>query len=200
MPTGLSLFLLLVMVALLVSSIHMIAPDHWLPLTVISTARDYGNRKKYGTALGLGFAHAGTSIAVALAIFYAGVTFISGYLGYLVLGGQALLVAIGIYFIINGYREKGEEEGSLAQASALSVSAFPDLSIMPIIISAVSLNSIQIAGILVVFALSSAVSLTAMVYAAQKGFGKAMTRIPPRYMDYIIGGILILTALLIEFI
>lgn len=194
-----NLYILLILAALLVSSLHMIAPDHWLPLTVISSAKSYPAPKKYGIAAGLGFAHAGASIILAVAIFYAGLVLIHQYIGYLILAGEILLVIIGAYFIINGYRES-EEATSLSETSALSVSAFPDLALLPIVISGASLSGVQLGTILVVFFLASGIALTAMVYVAGKGLGKAISKVPPKYMDYLIGGVLIATAALIRFI
>lgn len=194
------LFLLMMLVALFVSSIHMVAPDHWLPLSVIASARSYSPSKKYVAAAALGFAHAGTSIAIAIAVFYAGIVLIHQYLGYLILVGQVLLVIVGIYFIINGYREGREEETSFTETSAISISAFPDFSLLPMVISAASLSTLQISGILAVFALSSGLSLMAMVFVAEKSLGKALAKIPPKYMDYVIGAVLILTAALVRFV
>lgn len=194
-----SLYILLLLVALSVSSLHMIAPDHWLPLAVISTAKSYSSSKKYGVAAGLGFAHAGTSILVAMAIFYAGLVLIHNYISYLLLAGEVLLAIIGIYFIINGYRES-EDKTNFSEASALSVSAFPDLALLPIVISGAALNGFQIGTILLVFFFASGIALTAMVFVAGKGLGKAISRVPPKYMDYLIGGVLIVTAVLVRFI
>ncbi|MCL5954786.1 MAG: hypothetical protein M1507_01545 [Candidatus Thermoplasmatota archaeon] len=194
-----SVYVLLLLVALSVSSLHMIAPDHWLPLTVISSAKAYSSTKKYGVAAGLGFAHAATSIVVAMAIFYAGLVLIHSYVSYLLLAGEVLLVIIGLYFIINGYRES-HEETSFSETSAISVSAFPDLALLPIVISAATLSNLQIGTILLVFFLASGVALTAMVFIAGKGLGKAISKVPPKYMDYLIGGVLIATAVFIRFI
>lgn len=194
-----SLYLLLILVALSVSSLHMIAPDHWLPLTVIASAKSYSSSRKYSTAAALGFAHAGTSIVLAMAIFYAGLALIHNYIGYLLLAGEILLVIIGLYFILNGYRES-EKDTSFTETSALSVSAFPDFALLPIVISGASLSGIQIGTILLVFLLASGIALTAMVFAAGKGLGKAISRVPPKYMDYLIGGVLIATAVLIRFV
>lgn len=196
--TLMELFYLLLAVAISVSSIHMAAPDHWLPLTLISSAKSYSTRRKYITAALLGFTHAGTSIIVATAVFYAGDVLVHNYIGYLLLAGQILLVTIGLYFIINGYVEKPSRDTSLSETSAISVSAFPDLALLPIVISAASLNSVQIGSILLVFALTSSIALTGMVFAAERGLGRVISKVPPRYMDYLIGVVLILTAFLVR--
>ncbi len=194
------LFIVLLTVALLVSTFHMMAPDHWLPLTVISTARSYSRTKKYSVAASLGLAHAGTSTAVALAIFYAGLVLIHDYVSDLIIFGQILLLVIGIYFIINGYREEESSGSAVTETTVLSLSAFPDFSLMPIVVSAASLSNVQITAILVIFAASSAISLTAMVMLAEKSLGKAISKVPPKYIDYLIGAVLIATAIFLRFI
>ena len=193
-------FIILLTVSLLVSSFHMLAPDHWLPLTVISSARTYSKSRTYALAASLGLAHAGTSMVVALAIFYAGLVLIHVYVSDLIILGQALLVLIGAYFIINGYREESSSGTAVTEKTVISLSAFPDLSLMPIVVSAASLTDVQISAILVVFTASSAVSLTAMVFLAGKSLGKAISRVPPKYIDYLIGAVLIATALILRFI
>lgn len=192
------LFFLLVLVALVISAIHMIAPDHWLPLTVIATARSYSSSRRYAVAAVLGISHAATSIIVASVFLVAGYVLVHSYYADLMLLGEAMLVAIGLYFIINGYREREDDNKTMSETSALSVSAFPDLSLMPIVISGASLDLTQISVIFMIFAISSCVSLVAMIYVAEKSVGKALSKVPPKYMDYIIGGVLIATAAFIR--
>lgn len=192
------LFYPLILVALVISAVHMIAPDHWLPLTVIATGRSYSSSKRYAIAVAIGVSHAGTSIAIASAFLLAGYVLVHSYFNYLILSGEVLLVAIGLYFIINGYREREDENAAISETSALSVGAFPDLSLIPIIISAASLDLAQISEIYLVFAISSCVSLVAMVFIAEKSVGKALSKVPPKYMDYIIGVVLIATAVFIH--
>lgn len=194
------LFYLLLLVALVISAVHMVAPDHWLPLTVIATARSYSSSRRYGIAAVIGVTHAGTSIVVGSVFLLAGYVLIHSYFKYLVLLGEVLLVAIGLYFIINGYREKEDQNATISETSALSVGAFPDLSLIPIVISAASLNLSQISIIFVIFTVSSCISLIAMVYIAEKSIGKALSKVPPKYMDYIIGGVLIATAAFIQLV
>ena len=194
-----ALFLILLAVASSVAMLHMIAPDHWLPLSVISSGRGYSSRKKYALSTALGFGHAGTSILVAGAVFYLGLTLIHMYISYLVLAGQILLIIVGLYFIINGYRE-GSRGTSIPENSALSVGIFPDLALIPILITGYSLSTYDIVTILLAFALLSTLFLCLMIFLAARGMGKIIAKMPPKYMDYLIGAVLILTAAMIEFV
>ncbi len=194
-----ALFLILLAVASSVAMLHMIAPDHWLPLSVISSGKGYSNRKKYSYSTALGLGHAGASILVAGVVFYLGISLVHIYISYLVQAGQILLIIVGLYFIINGYRESNIDT-SVPENSALSVGIFPDLALIPILISGYSLSAYELITILLVFALLSTISLCLMVFLAARGMGKIIARIPPKYMDYMIGAVLFLTAATIEFV
>lgn len=193
-------FIVLLVVSILVSAFHMLAPDHWVPLTVISSTRKYSRTRTYTMGAALGFTHAATSIIVAVSIYYAGLVLIHNYVNDLIIFGQVFLVIIGIYFIINGYRETPFSESGITDTSVISLSAFPDLSLMPIIISAASLQTIQISAILIVFAVSSTISLTAMAMLADKSLGRILSKVPPKYVDYLIGAVLIATALFLSIV
>ena len=47
---------------------------------------------------------------------------------------------------------------------------------------------------------NSATFLCLMVFLAARGMGKIIARIPPKYMDYMIGAVLFLTAATIVFV
>ena len=86
---------------LVIAVLHMIAPDHWIPVTVISESRKYSPGKKYGTSAWIGLSHAAASILLALAVviagsvLYSGFSLISGYIG------AALLFAAAAYFFLD---------------------------------------------------------------------------------------------------
>ncbi|MCL4335689.1 MAG: hypothetical protein M1344_00475, partial [Candidatus Thermoplasmatota archaeon] len=84
--------------------------------------------------------------------------------------------------------------------SALSVGIFPDLALIPILISGYSLSAYELITILLAFALLSTLFLCLMVFLAARGMGKIIARIPPKYMDYMIGAVLFLTAAIIVFV
>ena len=120
---------------------------------------------------------------------------------YLSLVGALILAAVGIYFIVSGITLKGESASKSASLGAvLSVSIFPDLALLPIIFAAVMLPIIEISLILILFAAVSAVSLTITVYAAHLGLAKGVERLPPRYMDYVMGATLLITAAIIRLV
>ncbi|MCL5732684.1 MAG: hypothetical protein M1285_04735, partial [Candidatus Thermoplasmatota archaeon] len=57
-----------------------------------------------------------------------------------------------------------------------------------------SLSPVDMGTVIIAFALASALSLTLVVYGAIRGFARGLEKIPPRYIDYIMGAILLATA------
>ncbi len=193
------IFAIILAIAILVAALHMVAPDHWVPLIVVADRTHLQRKRVYGMAGFLGILHAGTSATVALLVLYVGLILIHGYVSYLNAASIALLIVVGLYFAITGYRENESEikPDRISTATLLSVSIFPDFALVPILLSAVSLTSLEIGVIILSFALASAVSLIIMVFGVSLGFSKAIEKMPPKYIDYIISVILWFTALFV---
>jgi hypothetical protein len=196
------LFLFLLGTAVLLGGLHMIAPDHWAPLAAVSWKLKYTRRKTYLTAATLGAIHAITSEAVAGIVLLIGIIFIHSYLTYVDAASIILLFAIGVYFFINGMTEKGlkNEQSNAPVRSVLAISAFPDLALVPIILAGSGLPYFEIVLILIVFVIISSISLTLMSYISTRGLSATMEKIPPRYIDYVMGMILFITAIVIIFV
>lgn len=179
----------------------MLAPDHWVPLMIVSNKLNYSDGKTYANAAGLGALHALTSEAIAGVALIVGILLTKSFLHYLLLSSVILLVIVGVYFIVNGYREEdpGASYSSSSIRSIISVSAFPDFALVPIMLAGSSLNVLSISAVLIAFILISSLSLLFMVYGAARGFSKALERVPPRYIDYVMGVILFVTAGIIAF-
>lgn len=191
-----SLFVSLLVAAVAIGVLHMLAPDHWVPLMAVSSSMKYSRRRTYLTAALLGLLHAGASVAVALLALLLGVFLVGGYLSYLFYGGEVILLAVGIYFIVGGFLEKpGPGKVKFASVgSLLSVSIFPDLAVLPILLTGVDLGKAALGIIMLSFTLVSVISLSVMSAAASMGLTRGLQRVPPRFIDYIMGAILIGTA------
>ena len=72
-----SLFAAILALAVILAGLHMLAPDHWIPLTVVSTRLRFSHRRTYATAAFLGILHAGTSATLALIALFIG-TIVAG--------------------------------------------------------------------------------------------------------------------------
>ncbi|MEM0156233.1 MAG: hypothetical protein QW597_06530, partial [Thermoplasmataceae archaeon] len=140
--------------------------------------------------------HSVTSEAIAGVAFVIGILLVRSYITYMEFVSVALLVAVGVYFIANGYMENETESGyAIASVkSVLAISAFPDFALIPIMLASSPLSITNIALILAAFTAISAISLAAMAYVSTAGLSLALKNIPPRYIDYVMGLILFVTA------
>lgn len=196
-----TVFPVLLGAAVALAALHMVAPDHWVPLTVVSKRLEYSPARTYATAAAIGAVHAIISVGVAAVAFAAGIMLVRSYVSYLQTASAILLIAVGVYFIVNGYTEAAEgfDSASGSVRSVLAVSIFPDLALIPILLGGSSLPALQVSVIVLAFVLVSCASLTLMSFGTVAGFSKAVERMPPRYVDYVMGLILFATAAIMEF-
>ncbi len=187
----------LMIVVITIGTLHMIAPDHWLPLSAISGRFKYTRARTQGTASLLGFLHSGISVVIGLAASIIGLLFISYLKDGFTLIGRILLIIVAAYFIVNGYRESisGEESAGddTTVRSALAVSIFPDFAIVPFIFSTLGLSNLSAIEIIVSFIVVSILSINVMAYIGTRGLARIVEKIPPYYIDYVMGIILLAT-------
>ncbi|MEM3671068.1 MAG: hypothetical protein QW767_04910 [Thermoprotei archaeon] len=185
--------------AIFVAATHMIAPDHWLPLSAASTRQKFSSRRTLSIAAALGVTHSATSTAVAMLILIVGET-IAGLVHYLDTAGFILLLAVAAYFAITGFLEReNEAQASAALASAVAVSVFPDFALVPLVLLAAPHGVVYLVQLLILFAAASAASLTAVTATARMGMIESIRKMPPRYSDYAVATVLVVTALALLF-
>ena len=189
------LFYLLLVSLVLLAALHMIAPDHWIPISTISSIRKFSNLKRIVISILLGVLHASTSVALAV-----GLVITKSYLSYMYDAGEVLLVIVGLYFILNGLieRKKSQKVEALSTNSALTVSIFPDVALVPILISATPLGFSEISILIIAFVSVSALSLSVIVLVASIGITSAVEKLEPRVIDYVMGIVLFITAAMLR--
>ncbi len=191
MISGLAIYLSISLIALF----HMMAPDHWIPLTVVSDARNYSSGKKYLMSGYIGIGHAITSAILGLAVLYLGVLFFSGIYLYAEYIGASLLFISAVYFLATGLLEgKGKHDISV---SSILASVMPDPSVTPFLILASSYSAAYMLSVLLDFILVTVVSLVVIVFLASRGMKKILERVSPRNYDYLIATVLAVTGLFV---
>ena len=80
--------------AIVLAVLHMVAPDHWIPLTVVSKKFNYSSSKTYETALLIGILHSAASVALAVVAYYLGELLVSDSLYFLYLSSVILLIIV----------------------------------------------------------------------------------------------------------
>ena len=184
-----SIYILLL--AVLLASLHMIAPDHWIPISVLSSKRSYSQTKSSVLSAAIGSTHGTISAMLAFAVAFAGFKLLnSKLLNYLAI---LLLVAVSIYLFVNALQERGEKKN--VENSSLTVSFFPDPAFLPILLLAIEKGYLFSFFVSLVFIALSGISLSLVVYLFRKSIFSRIKDLDPVKVDYVVVVVLLLTAL-----
>jgi hypothetical protein len=186
-------FLLTVVVTL--SALHMLAPDHWVPITVASHRRGFSRTRTYLLAASIGLGHGVSSAILSFAIAIIGALFFPVY--YVNLFAVLLLVVVAVYIVVNAIRNV--KEGTKVQSVSMLVSVIPDPALVPFILLASGFGTLYSLALLSAFVIAAIVSVTVVVFLASIGLSKALVKIQPQYVDYLVAIALILVAAFIYF-
>ena len=193
-------FTFILTISIIIASVHMLAPDHWAPLAALSASRKYSRSRTSRIALLLGTGHAGISVAVGALVVLLGLVLSSFYSNAIFIATESTLLLVAAYFLLNGYSERKETgKSEVYENSVLLVSIFPDFAIIPFMVYAFAMGSLKFSLIIIVFILSSALSLMIVTILSKRALGKIISGIKPNIMDYVISLILVLTAIFIYF-
>lgn len=186
-----------------VGILHMAAPDHWLTLCMLAKNQKWVSKKIFRVSLVTAVGHVALSIAMGLGVVAVGLIFSHLISSYLDVGiGMIMLIAgliIGIRSLIvknthhHDHHENEEKKNvnnltrSIGYFAVLGAALSPDPSIVPIFLSAISAGFYFALELSAVFAISSIITLLLLVQLGTVGFAKALTKIPEKYNDSIVG-------------
>ena len=187
--------LYLILITLTLATLHMIAPDHWIPISIISAKRKYLSAQTDAYSFSIGFAHGLLSALLALGIAYLGVRLI-GY-NQVRIGSVILLAAVCIYIFANVLKEKKNSES--VENTSLIVSFIPDPAFLPIVLASVIYGGIFVGTLSLLFIFAGGISLMIVTSFARKGMLKALEKVDPVNIDYVVILVLAITAIFIYF-
>lgn len=182
-------------VTTIIATLHMIAPDHWIPISALASKRHYAAPKTSAISLAIGITHGVTSAILSLLVAYAGM-YLFG-VTYVKLGSVILLIIISMYMALNGFREKKSDEN--VENSSLVVSILPDPAFLPIVLLAVGLGEIFVIALSTFFIVLSGIALMLVVILVRISLFRRIERLEPYVFDYIVSAVLLGTAALIFF-
>jgi len=172
------------------SALHMLAPDHWVPITVTSHRKGLSRPRTLLLASGIGLAHGTSSAILSLAIAELGSFFFPAY--YVDLFAVLLLIAVAIYIITNATLQA--RAGTKAESVSILVSVIPDPALVPFILIAQGYGVVFAFAMTSTFVIAAVVSVTAVVLLSAKGASVALSRIRAQYIDYLVALALLLVA------
>jgi len=187
--------IVLALVATLLSMLHMIAPDHWIPLTALSLKKSFSSKRVRAIAFLLGFLHGITSTALALLVVFFGVYAFGTK--EIRIASVIIIIVVALYILVNSIRESHEKKGF--ENTSLLVSIFPDPAFLPILLVAASYGYFSVSLISIVFVITSAVFLLLIVMLVNIGLIKGLSKVSPATVDRIVVIALLLTAVYIYF-
>lgn len=168
----------------------MLAPDHWVPITVVSHRKSLPGSRTYLLASAIGLGHGLSSAVLSLVIAEIGTLFFPVY--YVNLSAIFILLVIALYIIVQAIRET--RAGTKAQSVSVFVSVIPDPALVPFILVAQGFGLVYTGVMVGAFVIVAVVSLTLVVLFASRGLSKTLEKINPQYVDYLIALVLILVA------
>jgi nickel/cobalt transporter (NicO) family protein len=102
---------LLVATVLIVGVLHTIAPDHWVPITLIARQRGWSKKETARVALQAGIGHVITTLVLAGIVWVAGVAVASQFGHVIDSISSVALVTFGLWIAISSWREIRSGEG-----------------------------------------------------------------------------------------
>ena len=109
--------------SLLLSVVHALIPNHWIPLVAIGKAEKWSKRETISATIITGLAHTSSTVLVGIAIGFAGYKLSASYDLITTLIAPLVLVTIGlVYLIIDFVKLHRHEHSFVARASGLSKS------------------------------------------------------------------------------
>ncbi len=163
--------------------VHMLAPDHWVPLTIYCHSKNLSLRRSASIAAAGGIAHVlGSLIAAAVAVVvgFALVGDLSSYSSYVI---GVSFVLIGVWMFYSGLRT---EDGSVSQKAervkstkwlVFATASSPELTVLPVYLAATSYGFPVIALSLVVFTVATVASIVVVTIAGVHGMGRFLRKL-----------------------
>ena len=180
-------------VVIALSALHMVAPDHWVPLTVTSHRNQLTRSRTYLLAFTIGLGHGVSSAALSLVIALVGSLFFPAY--YVTLFAVVILLVIALYILVKAARES--KAGTKVGSVSMVVSVIPDPALVPFILVANGFGAAYTFAVLVGFIVAAVASLVLVTFLATLGLSRALSKIRPQYVDYLVALALVMVAVFI---
>jgi len=187
-------FELLLISAVSIAILHSLAPDHYLPVVILSKARKIGIKGALLMSLVAGSLHVGSSAFLGIAIRKGfDVTGVARYLDGL---SPVLLIAFGVVYAILSIAKDHTHKNSKSVVTLLLILGLsPCIPFIPVILTATTFS--QALKIAVVFSAGTLTTILTLTYLSYKSIR------PPRFtygFEDVLAGIIISATGLIVFV
>jgi len=190
--------------AAFVGILHMSAPDHWVTLVILGRISKWTRTRLFGVSIMTAIGHVALSILLGFVILGLGLAFSQRVSFDITRGTGAIMVIAGIIYGVRelraietkDYQKEAKEEfpkggGTFVKRfsyfAVLGAALSPDLGILPIFLLAIPGGSSVALDVAVVFASSSVLALSVLVWLGSTGMAKTIERIPAKYNNAMVG-------------
>ncbi len=197
--------------SIVLSLLHAIIPNHWLPILAISKKEGWTEGATTKVTLLAGLAHALSTIAIGILLAFLGLTLSEEIESITNYAATTILIGMGIFFIWQHHRHKHFHLQDVGQTKSLSkrriiwllvVAMFfsPCLEIEAFYFAAGSIGWLPVAYISILYLLITVVGMVIWVKFAYRGLQKFNWHSIEHNAGIITGITLVLTGILFYFI
>lgn len=189
-----------------VGSLHSLAPDHWVPFTVLSRAQGWSRGRTALITLLCGFGHVTVSVALGVAALLLGSAALQAIGQKLEAVAGILLVGFGVAYGAWGLRgavlrrlpsHHHHASRTTAWTLFLLFSADPCVAVIPIVFAAAPLGVLPAVAVVAAYEAATLLAMIALVLLSQAGVRSLRARWIDRYGDGAAGGLIAATGLLL---
>jgi len=189
-----------------VGSLHSLAPDHWVPFTVLARAQGWSRGRTARITLLCAFGHVTVSVALGLAGLLLGSAVLLALGQKLEAVAGILLVGFGLAYGAWGLRRAirrrlpshdHSHQCITAWTLFLLFSADPCVAVIPILFAAAPLGATTAAAVVVTYEVATLATMIALVLLGQAGVAGLRARSIDRYGDGAAGGLIAATGVVL---
>lgn len=203
--------------SLILSIIHALIPNHWIPLIAISKTERWTNRETLFATFITGFSHTLSTIFIGIIVGFVGIKLSQNYSYITKIAAPLILIIIGIiYFVIDlksshhhhhhhfdvDEQKLKNKKSHFAIILSLSIAMFltPCIEIEAYYFQAATIGWLGILIVSSVYLLVTLIIMFSLVYLGLKGINKINSHYLEHHEKRITGTVLILLGLLAYFV
>ena len=195
--------------AITVGSLHALAPDHWVPFSVLGRARGWSPARTIRLTLLCGLGHVSVSAAFGIAALLLGARAVTALGSTLQSNAALLLIGFGLAYMVWGlWRSFSQRlahthphDDKLTEWSLfVFFCADPCVALIPMIIAASAKGWSSVGAVVVVYELATIAAIVTLVRLAHAGARKLRFGWVDRYGDAIAGALILVVGTLVTVI
>ncbi len=206
------MILTFVLAAIMIGSLHTMAPDHWMPFAALARARGWSRLRAARTTILCGFGHVTVSAALGIAALFLGLGVIRAIGSHLENQANYLLILFGTIYMAWGvwrsfrrdphavihprdhhhaHGHHDHDHGLTEWSLFLLFSADPCVAVIPMIMAAAIRGWGAVAAVVVAYEVATIATMVFLVAAAHAGARTLRAPWLDRYGDVAAGALIV---------